>query len=652
MSKLFHKRGQAARTVIVLAALLAVAAQNLPAGDNTEQIRDATLAPPWGDLFDKVWDRKFYDGQPNSAIPWHYDDGGRPEPDGSGGVTASDFLDAVQAAFDNWSSINDELLGDASVPQPLIPTAAFAGNVNIPVDPTDMMKLGTIDGINAFTWETGGQFFGQPGGVLAGTVSAVLLEEATTVDQNPPVPNASRLEIDTGVFIDLAVPAGTVLGVGSIIDADIGTDAADDWRFKADTSNPLSPGIDVESVETHEIGHFWGQSHTIVGIVGSASSPDDPTSSFDDATMVPSIDATTHLRTLRFEDKASAIRTYARNNGVAQNPAGLALVTGRVVRDPISTDPNPGGPDCSVPATGVSIRAVPISSSNLTSSPYDFEDMSFAMGPPGGGKPETKCTDGKDNDHDGATDCDDSDCDSDPACGGCPGGGPEDCSNTLDDDCDGDIDCADTDCAADPFCAAGCNNGLCEVGESCQTCVQDCPTEFCGNGICEPGEDCTGCSDCRGRQNGKPDNRYCCGAGGTGGGENPVDSADSRCTSGGVDCTESFCAPTCGDGNCDPGEDQCGCAADCGTPPTSETGLCSDGIDNDCDELTDSLDVDDCASPFTPDGADTFTDSEFRNESNPDGTFVLNIPAGSDYELQVLTRIFNLMFDIPTFQRP
>ena len=106
---------------------------------------------------------------------------------------------------------------------------------------------------------------------------------------------------------------------------------------------------------------------------------------------------------------------------------------------------------------------------------------------------------------------------------------------------------------------------------------------------------------------------------------------------GGGDCTESFCAPTCGDGNCDAGEDQCGCAADCGTPPTSETGLCSDGIDNDCDELTDSLDVDDCASPFTPDGADTFTDSEFRNESNPDGTFVLNIPAGSDYELQVLT---------------
>ncbi|MBW8001794.1 MAG: glucan endo-1,6-beta-glucosidase, partial [Planctomycetes bacterium] len=33
----------------------------------------------------------------------------------------------------------------------------------------------------------------------------------------------------------------------------------------------------------------------------------------------------------------------------------------------------------------------------------------------------------------------------------------------------------------------------------------------------------------------------------------------------------------CGDGTCDSGEDQCNCSADCGTPPSTETGLCTDG---------------------------------------------------------------------------
>jgi hypothetical protein len=38
----------------------------------------------------------------------------------------------------------------------------------------------------------------------------------------------------------------------------------------------------------------------------------------------------------------------------------------------------------------------------------------------------------------------------------------------------------------------------------------------------------------------------------------------------------------CGDTNCDPGEDQCGCPDDCGTPPSDEIN-CTDGVDEDCD---------------------------------------------------------------------
>jgi hypothetical protein len=47
--------------------------------------------------------------------------------------------------------------------------------------------------------------------------------------------------------------------------------------------------------------------------------------------------------------------------------------------------------------------------------------------------------------------------------------------------------------------------------------------------------------------------------------------------------------PVCGDGICDPGEDQCDCAVDCGAPPATETD-CSDGVDEDCDGGADCAD--------------------------------------------------------------
>jgi hypothetical protein len=50
----------------------------------------------------------------------------------------------------------------------------------------------------------------------------------------------------------------------------------------------------------------------------------------------------------------------------------------------------------------------------------------------------------------------------------------------------------------------------------------------------------------------------------------------------------------CDDGTCDPGEDQCNCPEDCGTPPTTET-TCDDGVDEDCDGDVDCADAD-CGS--------------------------------------------------------
>ncbi|MEA1937304.1 MAG: hypothetical protein U9N04_04310, partial [Patescibacteria group bacterium] len=89
--------------------------------------------------------------------------------------------------------------------------------------------------------------------------------------------------------------------------------------------------------------------------------------------------------------------------------------------------------------------------------------------------PESTCNDGKDNDCDGDTDCDDSDCAADPACAAGPG--PETiCNDGADNDGDGDTDCDDSDCAADPACAAGpgpetiCNDGADNDGDGDTDC--------------------------------------------------------------------------------------------------------------------------------------------------------------------------------------
>jgi len=60
------------------------------------------------------------------------------------------------------------------------------------------------------------------------------------------------------------------------------------------------------------------------------------------------------------------------------------------------------------------------------------------------------CDDGDDNDGDGDVDCDDSDCNGDPACDTAPSS-ETDCADQVDNDEDGDVDCADSDCAG-PGC--------------------------------------------------------------------------------------------------------------------------------------------------------------------------------------------------------
>jgi len=104
------------------------------------------------------------------------------------------------------------------------------------------------------------------------------------------------------------------------------------------------------------------------------------------------------------------------------------------------------------------------------------------------------CSDGIDNDDDGATDCDDEACASIAECL------VEICGNSRDDDNDGDSDCEDDDCEGDPSCGAETSADLCEDGvdndadglTDCQDtdCAEWCGTGECGDGVLDVGEAC------------------------------------------------------------------------------------------------------------------------------------------------------------------
>ncbi len=131
--------------------------------------------------------------------------------------------------------------------------------------------------------------------------------------------------------------------------------------------------------------------------------------------------------------------------------------------------------------------------------------------------------------------------------------------DTLDVDDDGVTYCAD----ACPGTPAGQAVDL----EGC-SCSQGGQFAVCGNGVCEISgrESCITCpQDCNGSQSGNPNNQYCCG---NGVGTNAIGCGDLRCSDAGVACTNR----------------------------TNEAlaGVCADGMDNDCDGLTDCDDLDCC----------------------------------------------------------
>jgi hypothetical protein len=235
------------------------------------------------------------------------------------------------------------------------------------------------------------------------------------------------------------------------------------------------------------------------------------------------------------------------------------------------------------------------------------DDVVYALVVTGGSSNPAVCGDGvrAGNEQCDGADLGGNDC---ASAGGCTGG-----TLGCNVDCTFNFDA----CTGCPSCD---DDGVCEPFEDCNNCPNDCRTgsgAVCGNGVCEigDGEDCLSCpSDCNGRTGGKPRNRYCCGL--------DVDCTDSRCVAGGNDCATSTPASCCGDGSCTGDEDGLNCEIDCGPPGTcgdgtcnsdencsnclidcppdaNEFGKCTDGVDNDCDGVTD-CDDGDCPPALEP----------------------------------------------------
>ena len=137
---------------------------------------------------------------------------------------------------------------------------------------------------------------------------------------------------------------------------------------------------------------------------------------------------------------------------------------------------------------------------------------------------ETTCTDRRDEDCDGLTDCDDPDCAGSAGCGECV---PEDpyyddpliprCKDGIDNDCDGLTDCRDADCVVPGLREVDCGDGYDDDCDGLMDCLDpDCRFDReCGGAGCEaecvPGQSrwCDTPVDCAwGRQDCLPDGNW------------------------------------------------------------------------------------------------------------------------------------------------
>jgi hypothetical protein len=246
---------------------------------------------------------------------------------------------------------------------------------------------------------------------------------------------------------------------------------------------------------------------------------------------------------------------------------------------------------------------------------------------------ETVCDDVFDDDCDGKTDCEDSDCSADAEC--CVAGSDTEvvCDDVKDDDCDGQSDCDDNDCKTDVSCQPPCEpvagtevDCADEIDDDCDTLIGCADAEDCGDALeCQPScvqagetevlcedtldDDCDGFQDCDDPDCAEaPECQTAC----IPVSEDCGDGVDDDCD-GFKDCLDANCAPT----------------AACCVESGSE--LCDDGLDNDCDGVIDCPVILSANPELAAPGRAAW---EGGAVSAADAQILLDVPAMPEYVVQ------------------
>jgi hypothetical protein len=164
-------------------------------------------------------------------------------------------------------------------------------------------------------------------------------------------------------------------------------------------------------------------------------------------------------------------------------------------------------------------------------------------------------------------------------------------SGESSDSCCKDCACQTGYTCIDNKCQNVCGDGICASGETSATCCQDCgcPSEqkcvnnkcqtYCGNGICETNENCESCpQDCKCPSGQRCEFGKCvtfCGNGVC-----DADESSSNCCKdcgcpAGQQCVNNVCQTYCGNGKCDVGENCGSCPQDCKCPEGTK---CINGV--------------------------------------------------------------------------
>lgn len=201
---------------------------------------------------------------------------------------------------------------------------------------------------------------------------------------------------------------------------------------------------------------------------------------------------------------------------------------------------------------------------------------------------------------------------------------PEICNNGVDDNADGAIDCGDSECATDPTCPEICTDGVDNNGDGLVDCDDpdcqnnpahpNCGETLCADGVDNDGDGGSDCADadCFGETGCTVE--ALCADGLDNDGDGLTDCAD-------IDCTDdAACPENCTDGIDNDGDGRIDCNdRECSTAPNCPE-ICGDGLDNNADDLVDCLDPICSAQPGCED-APTFFLSPDGNlaTANPDG---------------------------------